>query len=176
MHECSGQIRHRFRSWFWSSCLVVFPPMTPSHMNFSRRTLCTSNSLGCIVHMGILPSNDINHECCRQHQTSPSSGPERPPPQLSCFSSLPMLFFFSECCHRCVFFCTLLSAPYTLWNAVLVFVVITSACRIIGVILVSLFSFTLSSVASTTGRSSQWPALRSRHSVCVREIPHRYAS
>ena len=135
-----------------------------------------SNSLGCTIYTGILPSDDMNHGCHRQHWTSPSSGPERPPPQLSYFSSLPALFFFPDCCHRCVFFCTLLSPPNTLWNAVLIFVVVTFACRITGVILLSLFSFMLSLVASVTGRSSQRPALRSRHSMCVTEIPRRYAS
>ena len=61
--------------------------------NFSRRSLCTSNSF-CTVHTGILPSEDISHGCCREHRTSPSSGLERPPPQLSYFYSLLAVFFF----------------------------------------------------------------------------------
>ena len=60
---------------------------------FSCRSLFTSNSF-CTVHTGILPSKDISHGCCREHRTSPSSGPEWPPPQLSCFYSLLVIFFF----------------------------------------------------------------------------------
>ena len=94
MHQCSGQIRWRFHSRFRSSCPIVFPPMTRSYTKFSHRSLCTSNSFSCTVHTGILPSDDISHGCCREHRTSPSSGPEQPPPELSCFSSLSAIFFF----------------------------------------------------------------------------------
>ena len=61
--------------------------------NFSRRSLCTSNSFST-VHTGILPAKDISHGCCREHRMSPSSGPERPPAGLSCFYSLLAEFFF----------------------------------------------------------------------------------
>ena len=81
---------------------VVFGVRAPSFSrlqllptrNFSCWSLCTNNSFSCTVHMGILPSDDISHKCCQQHRTSPSSRPERPPPQLSYFSSLPAVFFF----------------------------------------------------------------------------------
>ena len=61
---------------------------------FFRRSLCTSNSFS-IVHTGILPAKDISHGCCQEHRTSPSSRPERPPPELSCFYSLLAVFFFT---------------------------------------------------------------------------------
>ena len=56
-----------------------------------------------------------------------------------------------RCCHRCAIFRTFFSIANTLWNSVLVFIILTSACRIKGVILLSLFSLTLSPVASATG-------------------------
>ena len=94
MHECSGQIGRRFCSFFGVCALLFSCPRLLPTGNFSRRSLCTTKSLGCTVHTGILPSDDMNHGCCRQHRTSPSSEPERLPPQLSCFFSLPALFFF----------------------------------------------------------------------------------
>ena len=69
------------------------PRLRPTR-NFSRRSLCTSNSFRCTIHTGIVPFEDISHGCCREHRTSPSSAPERPPPQLSYFSSLLAIFFF----------------------------------------------------------------------------------
>ena len=57
-----------------------------------------------------------------------------------------------RCCHRCAVFHTFFSVANTLWNAVLVFIVLTSACQITGVILLSLFSLTLSPVASASGK------------------------
>ena len=71
-------------------------------------------------------------------------------------------------CLRCAGFCTFLSAANTLWNAVSAFVVVTSACQIIGVILLSLFSVTLSHVGSATETSSERTVLRSSH-FCVRQ-------
>ena len=56
-----------------------------------------------------------------------------------------------RCCDSCAIFCTFFSVANTLWNAVSVFIVLTCACQIIGVILLSLFSFTLLPVASATG-------------------------
>ena len=93
MHQCTGQTRRRFHGHFRSSCPIVFSPATSSYTKFSRQSLCTSNSF-CTVHTGILPFEDISHGCCREHRTSPLSGPERPPPQLSSFYSLLAVFFF----------------------------------------------------------------------------------
>ena len=163
--------------------IVIFGVRSPSLSrprllptgNFSRRSLCTSNSFGCTVHTGILPSDDISHGCCRQHRTSSSPRPERPPPQLSCFSSLPALFFFPIVVITALFFAhsCLHQIPFgTRFQSV----VVTSPCQITRVILLSLFSFTLSLVSSATGRSSQRPVLRSCHSVCIKEIPRRYVS
>ena len=56
-----------------------------------------------------------------------------------------------RCCDSCAIFCTFFSVANTLWNAVSVFIVLTSACQITGVILLSLFSFTLLPVASAIG-------------------------
>ena len=56
-----------------------------------------------------------------------------------------------RCCDSCAVFCTFFSVANTLSNAVLVFIVLTCACQITGVILLSLFSFTLLLVVSATG-------------------------
>ena len=56
-----------------------------------------------------------------------------------------------RCCDSCAVFRTFFSIANTLWNAVSVFIVLTCACQITGVILLSLFSFTLLPVASATG-------------------------
>ena len=58
-----------------------------------------------------------------------------------------------RCCDSCAVFCTFFSVANTLSNAVLVFIVLTYACQIIGFILLSLFSFTLLPVASATGET-----------------------
>ena len=79
-------------------------------------------------------------------------------------------------CLCCAVFRTFLSTANTLWNAILAFVVVTSTCQIIGVILLSFYLVTLSPVGSATKRSSEWTVLRSGHFVCIKEIPRRYAS
>ena len=116
MHQCTGQTRRRFHGHFRSSCPIVFPPRLRRIRNFSRRSLCTSNSF-CTVHTGILPSKDISHGCCREYRTSPSSGPERPPPQLSCFYSLLVVFFFPVLIIAALFFARscLQQIPFRTW-------------------------------------------------------------
>ena len=108
MHQCIGQTRRRFHGRFRNPCPIVFPPATPSYTKFfppvtmhkQRFLHCSYGNSAlfiwefCLVHMGILPFEDISHGCFREHRTSPSCGPERPPPQLSCFSSLLVAFFF----------------------------------------------------------------------------------
>ena len=66
-------------------------------------------------------------------------------------------------------FGTVFCALHTLRNAILVFVVVTSICQIIGVILLSSFSFTLSIATFVTERSSQRLMLPFHHSMCVRK-------
>ena len=92
------------------------PRLRPTR-NFFRPSLCTSNSFSCTIHTGILPSEDISHGCCREHRTSPSSGPERPPPQLSCFSSLLAVFFFPVLVITAPFFARscLQQIPFGTW-------------------------------------------------------------
>ena len=59
---------------------------------------------------------------------------------------------FPRCCDSCAIFCTFFSVANTLWKAGSVFIVLTCACQISGVILVSLFSLTLLPVASATAK------------------------
>ena len=176
MHECSGQIRRHFRSCFRSLCLVVFLPAIPSHRKFFPPVTVHDQQFG--LHCShrnfafqryqpwmLLATSNVT---LIQNQTASS------PIVLLLLPTNAILLL--HCCHRCVVFRTFLSAPNILWNAVLVFVVVTSACRFTRVILLSLFSFMLLPVASVTGRSSQRSVLRSPHSMCVKEIPCRYAS
>ena len=76
---------------------------------------------------------------------------------------------FLRCCDSCAVFRTFFSVANTLWNTGSVFIVLTCACQISGVILVSLFSLTLLPVASATAEITQRPPLRRRHLVCVKE-------
>ena len=121
----------------------------------------------CIVHAGILPSDEEDNVCCWQRRTSSSCRSKRPALQLSCFSHPPLLFFLPECCHRCNFFCLLSFALGSLVNVVSLFVVVTSACQIAGVIPLSSFSFTLSNSASVIVTSSRCPVLASHHLPCI---------
>ena len=76
-----------------------------------------------------------------------------------------------RCCDSCAVFCTFFSVANTLWNAILVFIVLTCACQITGVILLSLFSFTLLLVASATGEIFTAAAVASSSfGVCQRNL------
>ena len=68
---------------------------------------------------------------------------------------------FPRCCDSCAVFRTFFSIANTLWNAGSVFIVLTCACQISGVILVSLFSLTLLPVASATAEITTAAAVAS---------------
>ena len=176
MHQYSGQSRRRVHGHFRSSCPIVFPPATPSYTKFfppitvHKQQFQLHYSYRISAFRGyqprILPgASDVTLIRIRW-----------PPPQLSCFSSLLAVFLFPVLVIAAPFFACFLSAANTLWNAVSAFVVVTSACQITRVNLLSLFSVTLSPVGSTTERYSKRTVLRSGHFLCVKERPSRYAS
>ena len=175
MHQCSGKIRRRFHSRFRSLCPIVFPLVTGSHTK-------------------IFPPVTVHKQQCQLHCSHGNSTFRRYQPRMlsrasdvtfirtRTASSRVLLLLLpasgilpSRSCLRCAGLGTFLSAANTLWNAVSAFVVVTSACRIIGVILLSLFSVTLSPVGSATETSSERTVFCSSHFVCVKEIPRKYA-
>ena len=166
----------RFHSRFWSSCPIVFPPATQSHTKFFPPV--TVHKQQCQLH--------CSHRNFAFRRYQPRMLPGASDVTLICTrtaSSRVVLLLLPaggillpRSCLCCAVFRTFLSVANTLWNAVLAFVVVTSACQIIGVILLSFFSVTMSPVGSATKRSSERMVLRSSHFVCVKEIPRRYAS
>ena len=127
-----------------------FPARDSSTGNFSRRSLFTTNNFTCTVHNRVLPSDSVSHGCCWQHRTSPHLDPNGLLP-ISPSSPPCRGIILPRCCDSYAIFCTFFSVANTLSNAVLVFIVLTCACQFRGVILLSLFSFTLLPVASATG-------------------------
>ena len=151
MHDYSGQIRQRFHSCFRSSCGVVFPPVTPPQEIFlaghcSRRTispvLYTTEFCLPTVSATDVAGNIGRHLIWTRTASSPFLLLLLPAGGIV----LPL------CCDSCVVFRTFFSVANTLSNTVLVFIVLTCACQITGVILLSLFSFTLLPVVSATGK------------------------
>ena len=149
MHDYSGKIRRRFHSCFRSSCGVVFPPATPLQEifptgHYSRRTVSAAlfTTEFCLPTMSAtdVAGNIGRHLICTRTASSPFV-------LLLCPAGGIVL---PRCCDSCAIFCTFFSVANTLWNAVSVFIVLTYACQITGVILLSLFSFTLLPVASAT--------------------------
>ena len=168
MHQCSGQIRRRFHSRFLARDSVAHEIFPAGHYAQATVSVALFTRECCLP---TISATDVVGSIGRHPHLDPNG------------SSLVVLLFLlasgillPRSCHRCAIFRTFLSAANTLWNAVSAFVVITSACRIIGVILLSLFSVMLSPVGSATERSSERTTLRSCHFVCVKEIPRRYAS
>ena len=175
MHQCTGQSRRRFHGRFRSSCPIVFPPVTPSYTKFFLLvTVHKQQFLHCLygnsAFRGYQPRMLPRALDVTLIRTRTASSPV----VLLLLPASNILL--PRSCHRCAIFCTFLSIANTLWNAVSAFVVVTSACRIIGVILLSLFSVTLSHVGSATERSSERTVLCSGHILCVKERPSRYAS
>ena len=153
MHHYSGQIRQRFHSCFRSSCGLVFPPATRPQEIFpvvhcSRRTLSAAlfTTEFCLPTMSAtdVGGNIGRHLIWTQTASSPFLLLLLPAGGI----------VLPRCCDSCAVFRTFFSVANTLWNAGLVFIVLTSACQISGVILVSLFSFTLLPVASATAEIS----------------------
>ena len=66
-----------------------------------------------------------------------------------------------RCCDSCAVFHTFFSVANTLWNVGSVFIVLICACQISGIILVSLFSFTLLPIASAIAEISTVAAVAS---------------
>ena len=150
MHDYSGQIRRHFHSCFRSSCGVVFPPATPPQEIFpashcSRRIVSAAlfTTEFCLPTMSAtdVAGNIERHLIWTQTASSPFVLLLLPTGGI----------VLPRCCDSYAIFCTFFSVANTLWNAVLVFIVLTCACQITGVILLSLFSFTLLPVASATG-------------------------
>ena len=150
MHDYSGQIRRRFHSCFWSSCGVVFPPATPPQEIFpachcSRRTVSAA-LFTTKFYLPAMSATDVagnigRHLIWTQTASSPFVLLLLPAGGI----------VLPHCCDSCAVFCTFFSVANTLWNAVSVFIVLTCACQITRVILLSLFSFTLLPVASAAG-------------------------
>ena len=176
IHQCSGKIRRRFHSRFRSLCPIVFPPATRSHTKIFP--LVTMHKQQCQLHCS------LGNSAFRRYQPRmlPGASDVTLVHTRTASSRVLLLLFpasgilLPRSCLRCAGFRTFLSAANTLWNAVSAFVVVTSVCRIIGVILLSLFSVTLSLVGSVTETSSERTVLRSGHFVYVKEIPRTYAS
>ena len=169
MHNYSGQIRQRFHSCFWSSCGVVFPPATPQEIfpagHCSRRT--------------ISPALFTTEFCLPTVSATDVAGNIGRHLIWTRTASFPFLLILlpaggivlPRCCDSCAVFCTFFSVANTLSNAVLVFIVLTCACQIRGVILLSLFSFTLLPVASATGEIFTAAAVASSSfGVCQRNL------
>ena len=130
MHKCSGQIRQRFHSCFWSLCPVIFLLVNPSHRKFFPPVTVHDQQFGLHCSHGnsafrryqprmLLATLDITLIWTRTTSF------------LIVLLFLPAgAILFPHCCHRYVVFRTFLSTPNTFWSAVSVFVVVTSACRI----------------------------------------------
>ena len=149
-HDYSGQIRRRFHNCFWSLCDVVFPPATPPQEifpadHYSRRTVSAAlfTTKFCLPTMSAtdVAGNIGRHLIWTQTASSPIVLLLLPAKGI----------VLPRCCDSYAVFCTFFSVANTLWNVVSVFIVLTCACQITGVILLSLFSFTLSPVASVAG-------------------------
>ena len=149
MHQCIGETRRRFHGRFRSSCPIVFPPATPSYTKFFPPiTVHKQRFLHC----------SYENSPFRGYQPRMLSGASDVTLIRTRTASFPVVLLFlpaggillPRSCHRCAVFCAFLSAANTLWNAVSAIIVVTSACRITGVILLSLFAVTLSSVGSAT--------------------------
>ena len=174
MHQCIGQTRWRFHGRFQSSCPIVFPPATPSYTKFFPPvTVHKQQFLHC----------SYENFAFRRYQPRMLGASDVTLIQTQTASSPVVLLLLPaggillpRSCHRCAFFRAFLSAANTLWNAVSTFIVVTSACRITGLILLSLFSVTLLPVGSATERSYERTMLHSGHFVCMKERPSRYAS
>ena len=175
MHQCIGQTRQRFHGRFRSSCPIVFPLATPSYTKFFPPvTVHKQRFLHC----------SYGNSAFRGYQPRMLPGASNVTLIRTRTASSPVVLLLlpasgillPRSCHRCAVFRAFLSTANTFWNVVSAFVVVTFACRITGVILLSLFSITLSSVGSATERSSERTVLRSGHFLCVKERPSRYAS
>ena len=175
MHQCSGQSRGRFHGRFWSSCPIVFAPATLSYTKiFPPVTVHKQQFLHC----------SYENSAFRGYQPRMLPGALDVTLIRTRMASFPVVLLLLPAgdillpcsCHRCAVFRTFLFAANTLWNAVSAFIVVTSSCRITRVILLSLFSVTLSPVGSATERSSEQTVLRSGHFLCVKARPSRYAS
>ena len=160
MHHYSGQIRQRFHSCFRSSCGLVFPPATPPQeifpaVHYSRRivsaTLFTTKF--CLSTMS---ATDVAGNIGRHLIWT----------RTASFPFLLLLLpaggiVLPRCCDSCAVFRTFFSVANTFWNAGSVFIVLICACQISGIILVSLFSFTLLPLASVTTEISTATAIAS---------------
>ena len=175
MHQYSGQTRRRFHGRFRSSCPIIFPPATLSYTKFFPLVTVHKQeflhcSYGNSAFRGYQPWMLPEASDVTLIRTRTASSPV-------VLLLLPAGGILLPCsCHRCAIFHMFFSAANTLWNVVLAFIVVTSACQITGVILLSLFAVTLSPVGSTTERSSERTVLRSGHFLCMKERPSRYAS
>ena len=136
MHDYSGQIRRRFHSCFWSLCGVVFPPATPPQEIFpaghcSRRTVSAA-LFTTEFYLPMMSATDVADNIGRHLiWTRTASSP-------FVLLLLPARdIVLPHCCDSCAVFRTFFSIANTLWNAVSVFIVLTCACQIIGVILLS---------------------------------------
>ena len=175
MHQCIGQTRRRFHGRFRSSCSIVFLPATLSYTKFF---------LSVTVHKQRFLHCSYGNSAFRGYQPRMLPGASDVTLIRTRTASSPVVLLLlpagrillPRSCHRCAVFRVFLSIANTLWNAVLAFIVVTSACRITAVILLSLFAVTLSSVGSATERSSERTVLRSGHFLCVKERPSKYAS
>ena len=174
MHQCIGQTRRRFHGRFRSSCPIVFLPATPSYTKFFSPV---------IVHKQRFLHCSYGNSAFRGYQPRMLPGASDVTLIWTRTASSPVVLLLlpaggillPRSCHCCAVFRAFLSAANTLWNVVSAFIVFTFACRITGVILLSLFAVTLLSVGFATERSSERTVLHSGHFLCVKERPSRYA-
>ena len=169
MHQCTGQTRRRFHGHFRSSCPIIFPPATPSYTKFFPPvTVYKQQFLHCSYGnsaFGYQPRMLPGASDVTLIRTQTASSPV-------VLLLLPASGILLPCsCHCCAVFRAFLSATNILSNAVLAFVVVTSASA-----LLSLLAVTLSPVGSAIERSSEWTVFRYGHFLCVKEGPSRYAS